>query len=83
MKLEERIYYIKGLVDNELTNTKNAIYVNTLRFDENGRREPKDIELGHALVEVQKHLEKIIKELKQVKEEISCSLSNKSDNNKQ
>tara|TARA_R110000822_G_scaffold2635_1_gene12263 strand:- start:160 stop:369 length:210 start_codon:yes stop_codon:yes gene_type:complete len=67
MKVKERIYYIKGLIDNELTNTKNKIYVNLMQFEDNNKQNPQDIELRHALVEVGKQIEKIIKELKQQK----------------
>ena len=67
MKVKERIYYIKGLIDNELTNTKNKIYVNLMQFEDNNKQNPQDIELGHALVEVGKQIEEIIKELKQQK----------------
>ena len=65
MKAEERIYYIKGLIDNELTNTKNKIYVNLMQFEDNNKQNPQDIELGHTIVEVGKQIEEIIKELKQ------------------
>tara|TARA_B110000858_G_scaffold118864_1_gene135670 strand:+ start:696 stop:893 length:198 start_codon:yes stop_codon:yes gene_type:complete len=65
MKIQDRIYYIKGLIDNELTNTKNKIYVNLMQFEENEKQYPQDIELGHTLVEVGKQIEEIIKELKQ------------------
>ena len=65
MKVEERIYYIKGLIDNELTNTKNKIFVNTIKFEDNDNKDPQDIELGHTLVEVGKQINEIIKQLKQ------------------
>jgi|TARA_R100001244_G_scaffold130079_1_gene101957 hypothetical protein len=65
MKAEDRIYYIKGLVDNELINTKHKIFVNLTKFEDNDRQDPQDIELGHTLVEVKKQLDEIIKELKQ------------------
>tara|TARA_R110000751_G_scaffold127067_2_gene229062 strand:- start:12 stop:209 length:198 start_codon:yes stop_codon:yes gene_type:complete len=65
MKVKERIYYIKGLIDNELTNTKNKIYVNLIKFEDNDKEDPQDIEIGNALVEVGKQIDEIIKQLKQ------------------
>ena len=63
MKIQDRIYYIKGLIDNELTNTRNKIYVNITTFEDNDKQDPQDIELGHTLVEVRKHIEEIITEI--------------------
>jgi hypothetical protein len=65
MKVKERIYYIKGLIDNELTNTKNKIFVSLIKFEDKNEQNPQDIELGHTLVEVGKQIEEVIKELKQ------------------